>query len=77
MRITLGELLDLFDYERTSGMLIQICDEVGDWDAYDELSIGSQLLYPLEQCKVLEVGAIEKDILRVNIDWSDAKWINT
>jgi len=72
MRITLGDLLDLFDYERTSGMIIQVCDNGGDWDDYDEVCIRSPLLHPFEKCKVKEVEAIDKDILRVDIDWSDA-----
>ena len=73
MRITLGELLDLFDYERTSGMIIQICDDGGDWNDYDEVSTKSSLLHPFERCKVKEASVVDAGVIRVDIDWSDAK----
>ena len=68
--ITLGDLIDLIDYNRDSkNQMIQICCAGGDWDEYDTVSISSSLLEPLEECLVKEIGAEGVNIIRVDIEW--------
>lgn len=69
--MTLNELLDVVDYNRESEKeRIQICRPDANWDEYDEVVTGSALLCPFGNAKVLELGAIKEDVIRVAIDWT-------
>lgn len=69
--MTLNELLDVIDYNRElSTQKIQLCRPNADWDDYDEVAISSALLCPFGNAKVKEIGAIEADVIRVDIDWA-------
>ena len=68
--VKIWQLLDLIDYNRESTIeKLQICRPSGDWDEYDEVSTGSALLIPLYEAEVEEIEAIDKEIIRVGIDW--------
>ena len=70
--VMLWKLLDLIDYNRDSeNEMIQICCPGGSWDEYDEILVSSALLLPLYKAEVIEMAAIEKDVIRVDIKWDD------
>ena len=65
----LYELLDVIDYNRESqNEKLQICTKDG-WDEFDEVLTSSMLLLPLYKADVKAVGAIEENVIRVDIDW--------
>lgn len=71
-KITLIDLLKLFDTDLESSKdKIQICD-ANDWDVYDEICLCSDLLKPFYGCEVLCMGAIKEDTIRVDINWEEA-----
>ena len=61
--ITLGQLLQ---YLNSEDEIIQICDGF-DWDNYSEVRAESYLLEPYLDWYVIDLGAIDKDIIRVTI----------
>ena len=68
----LYELLDVYDYNRESEThKIQICRPNSDWEDWDEVLAGSVLLLPLYNAKVKEIGAVDEDIIRVDIEWDE------
>lgn len=70
--VMLWKLLDLIDYNRDSeNEMIQICRPGGNWDEYDEILVSSALLLPLYKAEVMEMAAIETDVIRVDIKWDD------
>lgn len=72
----LYELIDVYDYNRESEtQKIQICRPNANWEDYDEVMSGSVLLLPLYNAKVLEIGAIDENVLRVDIEW-EKEWFN-
>ena len=72
----LYELIDVYDYNRESEtQKIQICIPNANWEDFDEVMAGSVLLLPLYNAKVLEIGAIDENVLRVDIEW-DKEWFN-
>ena len=69
-RIKLKQLLDVLDYDRESETeKIQICRPNEDWDNVDEVSTASGLLLPLYEAEILCMEAVDKDIIRIEIDW--------
>lgn len=71
----LYELLDVIDPGRCSELeRIQIVDPNGDsWDSCDEVSIGSPLLLPLNNFDVKCIEAIDKNVIRIDVDWPNSK----
>lgn len=69
--VKLKQILDLIDYNRESqNEKIQICRPNGDsWDDVDEVLTSSALLLPIYEAEICEMGAIDKDTIRVSIDW--------
>lgn len=68
----LYELLDVYDYNRESETeKIQICRPNSDWDDCDEVFAGSVLLLPLYNAEVKEIGAVDENIIRVDIEWDE------
>ena len=64
--MTLKDLLAvLTDYDE-----IQICTEIS-WDIYDVLNANSKLLKPFYDLKVKCLSAVDHDVLRVDLDWSE------
>lgn len=71
-KITLIDLLELFDSSLESSKdKVQICD-VNDWDVYDEIRLCSDVLKPLYGCEVICMAAISEDTIRVDINWEEA-----
>ena len=69
--MTLNELLDVIDYNRDSETQhIQICRPNSDWDDCDEVATSSALLCPFGNAKVKEIGAVDVDCIRIDIDWT-------
>ena len=69
--MTLNELLDVIDYNRESEtQKIQLCRPGANWEDCDEVSTSSALLCPFGNAKVKEIGAIDEDVIRVDIDWT-------
>lgn len=69
--MTLNELLDVIDYNRDSTTeKIQICKPDSDWDDCDEVATSSALLCPFGNAKVKVIGAVDEDVIRVEIDWT-------
>lgn len=65
--MTLFELLVLIgEYEDEK---IQISSE-DDWETYDEFCVGSILLKPFYDLKIISIAAIEHNIFRVDLDLS-------
>ena len=70
--MTLAELLDVIDYNRDSTtQTIQLCRCGGEWEEVDETVTSSSLLLPLYTAKVKEIGAIDENVFRVDIDWDE------
>lgn len=68
--VKLKQLLDLIDYNRESETeKLQICRPDSNWDDCDEVSTGSALLLPFYEAEITDIEAIDKDVIRVNIDW--------
>lgn len=69
--MTLSDLLDVIDFHRESEIeRVQICRPSENWEYYDECSTSSALLVPFYDCEVKCIGAIEADVIRVDLDWS-------
>jgi hypothetical protein len=69
--ITLNDLLDLIDYNRESETeKIQICRPDSDWDDCDEVGTSSALLCPFGNAEVKCIGAVDENVIRVDIDWT-------
>ena len=49
---------------------IQICTE-DSWDIYDTLNVDSKLLKPFYDLKVKCLGAVDHNMFRVDLDWSE------
>ena len=79
---TLGQLLKTLKKEPEDKDLITLrqllqylnCDEEKiqisynfDWDTYDEFWAGSPLLDPYLDKEIIELGAMDKDIIRIRI----------
>lgn len=70
MKVKLKHLLDLIDYNRESpNERIQVVKPNSDWDEIDEVGTASALLLPLYEAEIKCIEAVEKDIIRVDIDW--------
>lgn len=65
------DLLNLIDEygDEMNPEMIQICNE-STWDVYDSFHISSVLLKPFYNLKVFSVAAIEKNVFRVDLDFS-------
>lgn len=70
-RITVKQLLDLIDYNGDGNVKIQVCTKGGDWEDFDEFRSCSSFLDAIENCTVNEFGAIENNVIRIDIDWSE------
>ena len=46
---------------------IQICQPGRNWEDYDEVNIGSELLIPFWDFSVQRLSAIETDMIRVDL----------
>ena len=69
--MTLNELLDVIDYNRESEYeKIQICRPDANWDDCDEVLTSSALLCPFGNAKVNSIGAVNENVIRVDIDWT-------
>ena len=69
--MTLNELLDVIDYNRDSTIeKIQICRPDSDWDDCDEVLTSSALLCPFGNAKIRCIGAVDENVIRVEIDWT-------
>ena len=69
-KITVGQLLKVININGDER--IQVCNQYGDdWNEYDDVSAESSLLDAISACEVKVVGAIKKDIIRIDIDWSE------
>lgn len=73
MTITLVDLLELIDKALESRTeKIQICSD-DDWDEFDELAVGSELLVPFYQYKVNCIWAAGRNTIRVDLDWGSGE----
>ena len=70
-RVTVGQLIDLIDYNREGTVVIQVCIKDGDWEDYDNVRSDSSFLEAIENCKVNEMSAIAERVFRIDIDWSE------
>lgn len=70
-RVTVGQLMDLIDYNGDGTVRIQVCTKDGDWEDYDEVRSDSSFLEAIENCFVNEMSAIGKRVIRIDIDWSE------
>ena len=71
MTITLVDLLQLIDSALESRTeKIQICKS-DEWDEYDELAVGSELLVPFYQYKVKCIWTAGENIIRIDLDWDN------
>lgn len=61
--ITLRQLLQ---YLKSEDEIVQISDGY-DWDIYSEFRASSYLLEPFLDWYVIDLGAIDKDIIRITI----------
>ncbi len=69
-RIKLKQLLDAMDYNRESTTeKVQICRPNEGWDDYDEVAICSAILLPMYEAEITCMEAIDKDVIRIDIDW--------
>lgn len=66
--MTLRDLIYVFSY--LDGLKIQVCKE-DDWDEYDTLFTYSPILKLIENKEVISAAAIEEDVIRVYLKWSD------
>ncbi len=71
-RITVGNLLDLIDYNREYKKYIQILTE-NDWNTYDQLITSSPLLNKISDLTVKKLYAIDDDTFRILVDWKSAR----
>lgn len=71
MQMRLIDLLNLIDEygDEMSPELIQICSE-DSWDVYDTFHVSSVLLKPFYNLKIFSVTAVEKNVFRVDLDFS-------
>ena len=71
--ITVGQLINLIDPDFTGDGTerIQVCIQDGEWEDYDEIGIYSSFIDAISNCKVKEIGAICKNVFRIDIDWSE------
>ena len=73
----LYELIDVYDYNRESETKkIQICRPNENWEDCDEVSTCSAILIPFYGFTVKEIGAIDEDVIRVDLEWDEKvfKW---
>ena len=61
--ITLRQLLQ---YLNSENEIIQICDDL-DWDIYSEVRAESYLLEPYFDWYIIDLGAMDKDTIRITI----------
>lgn len=67
----LWELIDVIDHERESKIeYLEICRPNGNWEDCDLCLTSSALLIPLYHQTVKAIGAVEENIIRVDIDWT-------
>lgn len=66
--MTLNELLSAIG--SSDSEKIQITRQ-NSWDHVDELETSSPLLVILGNAEIQELEAIDKDVIRVSIDWDD------
>lgn len=70
--MTLKELLDVYDYRRESEtQYIELCGLDYDYDVFDRVLSSSFLLIPFYSAKIMEIGAENKNSIRVVIDWDE------
>jgi hypothetical protein len=70
--MTLEELLDVYDYRRESETrYIELCGLDYDYDVFDRVLSSSFLLIPFYSAKIMDIGAENKNSIRVVIDWDE------
>ena len=70
-RLTVRQLIDLIDYNGDGNVRIQVCTSDGDWEDFDEFRSCSSFLDAIENCTVNEFGAIDNNVIRIDIDWTE------
>ena len=67
--VTLKQFLWLIDRNLESeNEKIQICRQ-NDWDTYDEIAVGSDLLMPFYDHRVICIQAVDENTIRLDIEW--------
>jgi len=70
--MTLGELIDVYDYDRESEtQQIELCRPGMNWEDFDSVSTCSCLLIPFYSAQVKCIGTENKNAIRVDIDWDE------
>ena len=70
-KITVKQLIDLIDYNGDGNVRIQVCTSDGDWEDFDEVRSCSSFLDAIENCTVNEFEAIDNNVIRIDIDWTE------
>lgn len=65
------ELLTAIGADVEGDEKIQICQPGRNWDNYDTFNAGSKLLKPFYDLEVSCLSAIEKDVIRVDLDFDE------
>lgn len=68
-RVTVRQLIDLIDYNGDGNVRIQVCTSDGDWEDFDEFRSCSSFLDAIGNCTGNEIGVIDKNVIRIDIDW--------
>ena len=67
----LWELIDVIDCNRDSDIeKLEICRPDSDWEDFDTCLARSAILVPLYQQNVKCIGAVDENVIRVEIDWT-------
>lgn len=70
-RITVKDIIELINPDHIyTDEKVQICRPDEDYECFDELLVTSPILIPLYSATVKTIEMIDKDILRINPDWS-------